>query len=228
MRGVIWYQGESIVGGKPGVLLYPHVMETLIQDWRKLWGQGDFPFYEVQLPALQNISNNPLIREGQAAVLSLPHTAMAVTIDIGDPKDVHPHNKAPLGERLTRIAMANVYGRKEEYSGPVYESMKVSGGTIRVKFSHLGGGLTAKDGPLKWFAIAGADQKFVPAEARIEGDTVVVSSPAVSAPVAVRYAWDNYPDGCNLFNAAGLPAAPFRTDRWDYNYCGPGGTPCAE
>jgi sialate O-acetylesterase len=227
IRGVIWYQGESIVGGKPGVLLYPHVMETLIQDWRKLWGEGDFPFYEVQLPALKNISNNPLIREGQAAILSLPHTAMAVTIDIGDPNDVHPHNKAPLGERLTRIAMANVYGHKTEYSGPVYESMKVSGNTIRVKFTHLGGGLTAKDGPLQWFAIAGADQKFVTAEAKIEGDTVVVSSPAVSAPVAVRYAWDNYPDGCNLFNAAGLPASPFRTDRWDYNYCGPGGVACA-
>jgi len=225
IRGVIWYQGESIVDGKAGVLLYPHVMETLIKDWRKLWGEGDFPFYEVQLPALQNISNNPLIREGQAAVLSLPHTAMAVTIDIGDPKDVHPHNKAPLGERLTRIAMANVYGRKMEYSGPVYESLKVTGNTIRVKFSHLGGGLTAK-GPLQWFAIAGADQKFVAAEARIEGGTVVVSSPQVSAPVAVRYAWDNYPDGCNLYNAAGLPAAPFRTDRWDYTYCGPGGDAC--
>jgi sialate O-acetylesterase len=105
--------------------------------------------------------------------------------------------------------------------------MKVSGNTIRVKFTHLGGGLTAKDGPIQWFAIAGADQKFVTAEAKIEGDTVVVSSPAVSAPVAVRYAWDNYPDGCNLFNAAGLPASPFRTDRWDYNYCGPGGVACA-
>jgi len=228
IRGVIWYQGESIVDGKAGVLLYPHVMETLIQDWRKLWGEGDFPFYEVQLPALENISNNPLVREGQAAVLSLPHTAMTVTIDIGDQKDVHPHNKAPLGERLTRIAMANVYGRKMEYSGPVYESMKLSGSTIRVRFSHLGGSLTAKDGPLKWFVIAGADRKFVTAEAKIEGDTVVVSSPQVSAPVAVRYAWDNYPDGCNLYNAAGLPAAPFRTDRWDYNYCGPGGAACPD
>jgi sialate O-acetylesterase len=218
IRGAIWYQGESIVGGKEGVALYPHVMETLIKDWRKLWGQGDFPFYVVQLPALQNISNNPLVREGQAAVLSLPHAGMAVTIDIGDPKDVHPHNKAPLGERLTRMALANVYGRKLEYSGPVYDSMKVSGNAIRVKFSHLGGGLVAKDGPLKWFTIAGADGKFVPAEARIEGHTVVVTSPTVSAPAAVRYAWDNYPEGCNLYNAAGLPAAPFRTDRWPYEY----------
>jgi sialate O-acetylesterase len=143
---------------------------------------------------------------------------MAVTIDIGDPKDVHPHNKAPLGERLTRMAMANVYGRKLEYSGPVYESMKISGNAVRLKFSHVGGGLVAKDGPLKWFAVAGADGKFVPAEAKIEGDSVVVSSSAVSAPVAARYAWDNYPEGCNLVNAAGLPAAPFRTDRWPYEY----------
>ena len=111
------------------------------------------------------------------------------------------------------MAMANVYGRKLEYSGPVYESMKVSGNAIRVKFSHLGGGLVAKDGPLKWFAVAGADGKFVSAEAKIEDDVVVVSSPEVSTPVAVRYAWDNYPEGCNLYNAAGLPAAPFRTDR---------------
>jgi sialate O-acetylesterase len=218
IRGAIWYQGESIVGGADGVALYPHVQNTLIEDWRKLWGEGDFPFYVVQLPALQNISNNPLVREGQAAVLSLPHTGMAVTIDIGDPKDVHPHNKAPLGERLTLMAMANVYGRKEEYSGPVYTSMQADGNAIRLKFSHLGGGLVAKGGPLKWFAIAGADQKFVSAEARIVGDTVVVSSPEVSAPAAVRYAWDNYPDGCNLWNAAGLPASPFRTDRWPYSY----------
>ena len=218
IRGAIWYQGESIVGGKEGVALYPHVMETLIKDWRKLWGQGDFPFYVVQLPALQNISNNPLVREGQAAVLSLPHTGMAVTIDIGDPKDVHPHNKAPLGERLTRMALANVYGRKLEYSGPVYDSMKVSGNAIRLKFSRLGGGLVAKDGPLKWFTIAGADGKFVPAEAKIEGGTVVVTGAGIIAPAAVRYAWDNYPEGCNLYNAAGLPAAPFRTDRWLYDY----------
>jgi sialate O-acetylesterase len=214
IRGVIWYQGESIVGGKDGVALYPRVMETLVTDWRKLWGEGDFPFYAVQLPALQNVSNNPLVREGQAALLSLPGTGMAVTIDIGDPKDVHPHNKAPLGDRLTRIALAKAYGRNIEYSGPVYESMKTDNGAIRVKFSHAGG-LVAKDGPLKWFQVAGSDQKFVDCEARIDSDTVIVSSASVSAPMAVRYAWDNYPEGANLYNAAGLPAAPFRTDKWD-------------
>ena len=226
MRGVLWYQGESIVGGLEGVLQYGHVQNLLIQDWRKLWGEGDFPFYVVELPALKNISNNPLVREGQSAVLSLPHAGMAVTIDIGDPGDVHPHNKAPLGERLTRMAMVNVYGRKGEYSGPIYDSMAVEGNAIRVKFSHIGGGLVAKGGPLKWFAIAGADQKFVPAEARIDGNSIVVSSAAVSAPVAVRYAFDNYPEGCNLYNAADLPASPFRTDKWNYDYCSPEGPGC--
>lgn len=215
IRGALWYQGESIVGGKAGVALYPHVMETLVKDWRKLWGEGDFPFYAVQLPALKNVSNNPMVREGQAKLSALPKTAVAVTIDIGDPKDVHPHNKAPLGDRLTRIALANVYGKKIEYSGPVYQSMKADGASARVRFTHVGGGLVAKDGPLKWFQIAGADQNFVIANARIDGDTVVVSSPEVNNPVAVRYAWDNYPEGCNLFNAAGLPAAPFRTDGAD-------------
>jgi sialate O-acetylesterase len=215
IRGAIWYQGESITGGKAGVLLYPHVMETLVTQWRQLWGEGDFPFYAVQLPALKNVSNNPMVREGQAQILTLPKTGLAVTIDIGDPDNVHPKNKAPLGERLTLIAMANAYGRKLEYSGPRYSSMKVEGNSVRIRFTHLGGGLMAKDGPLKWFQIAGADQQFYDAEATIEGKSVVVKSDKVAAPVAVRYAWDNYPFGCNLFNAAGLPAAPFRTDSWD-------------
>jgi len=214
MRGVIWYQGESIVGGDAGVTLYPHVQNTLVTTWRKLWGEGDFPFYVVQLPALRNISNNPRIRDGQAAVLSLPNTGMAVTLDIGDPNDVHPHNKEPLGDRLVRIALANVYHRSIEYSGPVYQSMAIEGATIRLKFTHLGGGLVAKDGPLKWFQVAGADRKFLDAEARIDGDTIVVSRADTTMPQAVRYAWDNYPEGSNLYNAAGLPAAPFRTDPW--------------
>jgi len=214
IRGVIWYQGESIVGGEPGIALYPRVMATLIQDWRKLWGQGDFPFYFVQLAAQQANSNNPRVREAQATALSLPNTGMAVTVDIGEPKNVHPHNKQDVGDRLARIALANVYGRKIEYSGPVYESMKVDGDTVRVKFTHLGRGLVAKGGPLKWFEVAGDDRKFVQAQAKIDGDSVVVTSRDVKSPLAVRYAWDSYPEGCNLYNDAGLPAAPFRTDKW--------------
>ena len=214
IRGFLWYQGESIVGGKAGVELYPHTMETLVKDWRQRWGEGELPFYFVQLAALENVSNNPAVREAQAQLLKLPKTGMAVTIDIGDPKLVHPKNKEPLGERLTAIALAKTYGRKIEYSGPVYESMKVRGNAIELKFSHAEG-LMAKGGPLKWLQIAGADQKFVGGEAKIEGNTILVSSPQVSAPVAVRYAWADYPEGCNLYNGAGFPAAPFRTDHWD-------------
>jgi sialate O-acetylesterase len=214
IRGMLWYQGESIVGGKTGVELYPHVMEALVKDWRQLWGEGELPFYFVQLAALKNVSNNPAVREAQAQLLKVPKTAMAVTIDIGDPTNVHPKNKEPLGERLTTMALVNVYGRKVEYSGPVYESMKVEGDAVRVKFSHAAG-LMAKGGDLKWFQVAGSDGKFVNAEAKVEGDSAVVRSASVSSPMAVRYAWDDYPEGCNLYNGAGLPAAPFRTDHWD-------------
>ncbi|MGA2229325.1 MAG: sialate O-acetylesterase [Tepidisphaeraceae bacterium] len=220
MRGVIWYQGESICGGQAGVDLYPHVQAALIQDWRARWGEGDFPFFIVQLPGQKNLSNNPLVREGQAAVLSLPNTEMAVTIDIGEANNVHPHNKEPLGDRLTRIALAKTYGRDIEYSGPRYESMTIEGSAVRIKFSHLGGGLVAKGGALKWFQIAGADQKFVDADAQIDGDTIRVTAASVPSPQAVRYAWDDFPDGCNLYNAADLPAAPFRTDHWDYPLVG--------
>jgi sialate O-acetylesterase len=128
---------------------------------------------------------------------------------------VHPKDKQDVGDRLSRIALANVYGQKIEYSGPVYDSMKIENGAIRISFTHLGGGLVAKGGPLKTFVIAGSDGKFVPADATIDGDTVVVSSPSVSSPAAARYAWENYPDGCNLYNAAGLPAPPFRTDTYE-------------
>ncbi|HVU47309.1 MAG TPA: sialate O-acetylesterase [Terracidiphilus sp.] len=214
-RGAIWYQGESIVGGSAGVELYPHVMETLVTTWRKLWGQGDFPFYAVQLAALKNVSNNPMVREQQAKILSLPNTGLAVTIDVGDPDNVHPKDKEPVGQRLALIALAKTYGHKVEYSGPVYSSMKIDGHAIRIHFAHVGGGLAAKGGPLKWFQIAGADQQFIDADATIDGDTIVVKSPQVTKPVAVRYAWANYPDGANLYNAASLPAAPFRTDNWD-------------
>ena len=212
IRGAIWYQGESIVdANKGGITLYPHMQATLIRDWRKLWGEGNFPFYIVQLAGQEAASNSPQVREAQATVLALPKTGMAVATDIGEAKNVHPHNKQDVGDRLARIALANVYGRKIEFSGPVYEGMKIEGDKIRVKFSHADG-LVARDGSLKWFSVAGADGKFVPAEAKIDGKTVVVSSPEISTPVAVRYAWVNFPGGGHLYNAAGLPAAQFRSD----------------
>jgi sialate O-acetylesterase len=214
IRGALWYQGESVVGGAQGVLLYGHVMDTLVTQWRKLWGEGSFPFFEVQLPGQQNVSNNPIIREQQAKILALPNTGMAVVLDTSEAHNVHPKNKEPLGYRLELLALAKAYHWDVEYSGPVYASMKVEGGAIRVKFTHAGG-LNAKGGTLHWFQIAGADQKFVDADAKIEGDSVIVSSPEVANPVAVRYAWDNYPNTANLYNASGLQAAPFRTDNWD-------------
>ncbi|MGB0083355.1 MAG: sialate O-acetylesterase [Terracidiphilus sp.] len=214
MRGVIWYQGESIVGGKAGVALYPHVMESLVTDWRAEWGEGDFPFYCVQLPPLKNVSNNPAVREAQSKLLSLPNTGMAVTLDVGDPANVHPKDKEPVGDRLSRIALANVYHRKIEYSGPVYAGMKVQGQSIVIRFTHADG-LTSKGGPLLWFQIAGPDGRYVDAAAYIVGSTVIVHSDQITEPVSVRYAWDNYPQGANLVNGAGLPAAPFRTDAQD-------------
>jgi len=215
IRGAIWYQGESIVGGAAGRALYPHVQATLVRDWRALWAEGDFPFYIVQLAGQDADSNNPLVREAQASILKLPNTGMAVTTDIDERKNVHPKNKQDVGDRLARIALANVYGKSLENSGPQYTSMTVEGDKIRLKFSHLGGGLVARGGPLKWFSIAGTDGNFVPADATIDGDTVVVHSDAVNAPTTVRYAWVNYPEGCNLCNAAGLPAPQFRTDAPD-------------
>jgi sialate O-acetylesterase len=212
IRGAIWYQGESIVdANKGGIALYPHVQAALIRDWRALWGEGDFPFYIVQLAGQDAASNSPQVREAQATVLQLPNTGMAVATDIGERKNVHPKNKQDVGDRLSRIALANFYGEKIEFSGPVYESMKIEGSSIRVNFSHADG-LVARDGTLKWFEIAGADGKFVSAAAKIDGNTVVVSSPDISAPVAVRYAWVNFPDGGHLYNSAGLPAAQFRSD----------------
>jgi sialate O-acetylesterase len=239
IRGAIWYQGESILGN-PGIPAYGHVMDLLVTEWRKRWAEGNFPFYAVQLAPLKNNSNNPRVREAQAEILSLPNTGLAVTIDIGDPANVHPKNKEPLCDRLSRIALATVYGKKMEYSGPVYASMKVEGDSVRVSFTHAAGltthypaglythvsgpsatGVTPsvpippEDGPLKWFQIAGADGKYVDADATISGSSVIVKSATVSAPVSVRYAWDNYPLGANLYNAAGLPAAPFRTNKMD-------------
>ena len=212
IRGVIWYQGESVLGGTPGDKLYPAVMNALVTSWRQAWGEGDFQFYACQLAGQDAASNNPIIRESQAAIASLPNTGLAITIDIGEQHNVHPQDKQDVGDRLSRIALANAYGEKNEFSGPAYDSMKVEGNSIRINFTHADG-LTAKGGDLNTFVIAGADGKFVPATAKIDGTSVVVSSPDVPSPTAVRYAWANWPINPNLYNSAGLPAAPFRTDK---------------
>ena len=211
IKGTLWYQGESIT---EGLQLYPVVIDDLITSWRKEWGQGDFPFIFVQLAAEDANSNRPEVREAQTLALKLPHTAMAVAMDIGEKTNVHPKDKQDLCDRLARIARATVYGEKIEYCGPTYDGMLVEGSTIRVKFTHVSGGLVARGGDLKWFQIAGADKNFVDATAKIDASTIVVSAPGVAAPVAVRYGWNRWPEGVNLYNSDGLPAPQFRSDDW--------------
>lgn len=218
LRGMLWYQGESDTT-RPAE--YGRLFPLLIEDWRRRFGQGELPFHFVQLPNYSEAAKDPnepagwaAIREAQAATLAkVSNTGMAVTIDIGEGDNMHPINKRDAGERLAMEVLANVYRRDIEASGPIYKNMTVEGNAIRVRFTH-GDKLNPRGGPLKRFAIAGADRKFMWADARIDGDTVVVSSPQIAVPVAVRYAWVNNPEGCNLYNGAGLPAAPFRTDRW--------------
>jgi sialate O-acetylesterase len=208
IQGVIWYQGESDSGDPAN---FRHLFPSLIKSWRREWGGREFPFLFVQLAP--QVGWTPELREAQLQTWqTVPNTAMVVTTDVGpeDPKDFHPPIKKPIGVRLALAARAQVYGEKLEYSGPVYESCVSENGRVIVRFTHSTGGLKPGDGkPLRGFAIAGADGAFVDAEAVIEGDTVVVSSPAVPTPSAVRYGWANVPN-CNLANGAGLPASPFR------------------
>ena len=212
-RGVIWYQGESNAGRAEQ---YYHLMNALIKNWRDDFKQGDFPFLTVQLAPYEPGKNWPELREAQLLTsLKMPKTAMAVITDAGDPKDIHPKDKAIVGERLALAAEAIAYGKKVEYLGPRYDSVKFDGGKAILAFKHIGAGLKAKGEPLTGFTIAGKDGKFVKAEATIVESTVVVHSPEVSEPTAVRYGWTAYPV-CNLYNAEGLPATPFRTDVPDY------------
>ncbi len=220
IRGAIWYQGESNAGGG-SAQLYGLQLATMIRNWRQLWGQGDFPFEWVQLPNFRAPQTEPIQTDGWVIVqeemlktLAVPNTGMAITIDVGEANDIHPKNKQEVGKRLALWALGTTYGKDIVYSGPVYKSMRKQDGKIVVQFDHCGDKLVAKDGKLKGFAIAGEDQEFVFADAEIKGNTVVVSSPDVKKPVAVRYAWASNPD-CNLVNSAGLPASPFRTDEWD-------------
>ena len=217
IRGAVWYQGESNAGR---AYQYRTLFPVMIRDWRSAWGEDDFPFYFVQLANWKARKADSIdsewaeLREAQLMTLrGVPHTGMAVTIDIGNPDDIHPRDKLDVGLRLARWALAETYGQKVEESGPLYESFKVEGERVRVRFTHAAG-LKTRDGAAPaGFFVAGDDRKFVPAEARIDGSAVVVWSREVPHPAAVRYAWADNPAG-NLYNADELPASPFRTDGW--------------
>lgn len=221
IRGFLWYQGEA---DAKRAAQYAGTFPLLIQSWRAAWGREDLPFLFAQVAAYKAPQSGfppdgldrAILREAQAGALSLPATGMVVTLDVGGPdSQEHPRNKRPVGERLARLAGNVAYGRAEVVNGPAYLAHKIDGGAIRVAFRPgTAGGLAARDGDaITGFSVAGADRVFHPAAARVEGETVRVSSDAVKAPVAVRYAFSNDPV-CNLVNAAGLPAAPFRTDDW--------------
>jgi sialate O-acetylesterase len=217
IKGAIWYQGEANVGRAEQ---YKKLLPALIEDWRGRWGEGNFPFLIVQLANYMAVHPEPTddgwirIEEAQAhTAKTVPNTGLSVTNDIGDANDIHPKNKQEVGRRLELIALATVYGRNVEYSGPEFSAMKVDGRRVILSFKHVDGGLVAHGDKLTGFAIAGDDKKFVWADAAIEGDHIVLSSPLVPHPAAVRYAWASNPI-CNFYNKAGLPAIPFRTDSW--------------
>jgi sialate O-acetylesterase len=207
IRGVIWYQGESNAGEANK---YAELSKLMIADWRKRWDEGDFPFLLVQLAAWEPGGESwPYLREAQTDTLEAPNTGMAVAIDIGNLKDIHPRNKQEVGRRLALAARAVAYGEDVAHSGPTFSEVTTSGGKAQLSFDNVAGGLRAE---LKGFEVAGADGKFVPAKATIEGDKVVVWSDDVKEPTQVRYDWAAYPEG-NLYNAEGLPAVPFRSER---------------
>jgi sialate O-acetylesterase len=215
IRGAIWYQGESNAGR---AYQYRTLFPIMIRNWRTAWGQ-EFPFYFVQLAnwhaskAQPDESDWAELREAQTMTLREPHTGMAVIIDIGDENDIHPRNKLDVGRRLAAWALAGTYGQKVIPSGPLFDKYTIEGDKVRIRFEYGSGLKTIDGGPVKGFAIAGEDHRFVWADARIDGDTVIVSSPTVPKPVAVRYGWADNPIA-NLYNNAGLPASPFRTDDW--------------
>ncbi len=213
IKGAIWYQGESNIGESE---LYYKLFSTMIKSWRKAWNIGDFPFYYVQIAPFgyRNGNNSSAyLREAQLKTLSIPNTGMAVTMDIGDVGNIHPKDKPSVGKRLSLWALNKTYGIKEVsvYSGPIYKNMKVEGNKIRVNFDYAEKGLMAKNNTLRGFTIAGDDMNFVPAEAVIEGSTLVVSAKTINKPKAVRYAFTDTTMG-TLFNSEGLPASSFRTD----------------
>jgi sialate O-acetylesterase len=217
ITGAIWYQGEA---NAERAYQYRTLLPAMIADWRKLFGQGDFPFYIVSLPAFTHHRDQPVednwaeLREAQAMTArDVRNCGLAVTIDTGDPDDIHPKDKKVVGERLALCALAQHYGEKIQYQGPTFKSVERLPGALKLHFDHADGGLVVKGGKLEEFSIAGKDRKWHWADARVEGDTIVVSSPGVPEPEAARYAWQSYP-AATLYNKAGLPAVPFRTDNW--------------
>jgi sialate O-acetylesterase len=218
IKGAIWYQGESNAGKHK---LYRELMTTMIKNWRDDWKCGEFSFLIVQLAPWLKIEAEPKdtdwarLREAQLQTSStVPKVGLAVITDVGDEKDIHPKPKEPVGARLALAARAIAYGDKVEYSGPAYESLKVEGNKAILSFTHLGNGLVAKGGPLTGFTVAGEDKKFYNAQAEIQDDKIIVTCDKAEKPVAVRFGWANYPV-VNLWNKAGLPASPFRTDNWE-------------
>ncbi|MBK8089978.1 MAG: sialate O-acetylesterase [Chitinophagaceae bacterium] len=217
IKGFCWYQGESNAG-RPKE--YEKLLSALINDWRSKWNQGSLPFLYIQLPGFMDYNYLPTesqwaeLREGQLKTLSVPNTAMAVTIELGEWNDIHPDNKKDVGERLALAAMKTAYNENIVYSGPLFQSATIESNKIIIEFSNTGSGLVTNDGEeLSEFAIAGADKKFVWAKAKIEGNKVVVWSDEVKEPMYMRYAWADNPVNPNLFNKDGLPASPFRTDK---------------
>lgn len=220
IKGAIWYQGEGNAGR---AFQYRRVFSDMIKDWRKQWGQGDFPFLFVQLANFMPADTLPVestwaeLREAQTMALQLPNTGMASAIDVGDALDIHPKDKQTVGKRLALSALNVAYHRQVENYGPVYREMKVTGNKVEITFDHVGNGLKVKDkyGYVKGFSVAGADHKFHWAKAMLSGsNTVILGSAEVAAPVAVRYGWANNPEDVNLYNSENLPADPFRTDKW--------------
>jgi sialate O-acetylesterase len=208
IRGVIWYQGEAN-GSKTRAPLYGRLFQAMIQDWRRAWRLGDFPFLYVQLANYNAPESDwPELREGQRDALALRNTAMTVAIDVGTPDNIHPPDKRTIGERLSLAARALAYGESVEYSGPLPRQAIAAGSAVQISFDH-DAGLIARGPTVHGFELAADDRKFVPAAARIEGRTVVVTAPEIARPAWVRYAWKDNPE-CNLFNGAGLPASPFR------------------
>jgi sialate O-acetylesterase len=208
IRGVIWYQGEANTAPERAPI-YERLFPTMIRGWRKAWNQGAFPFLFVQLANYKGEPDGmwPEVREAQRNALALDGTAMAVSIDIGNPTDIHPKNKREVGRRLSLAARAVAYGEKVVYSGPLFRQATREGTSVRLWFDHTADGLRAK-GALAGFEIAGADGAFQPAQARLDGSTVVVSHAGIPDPRRVRYAWSDNPRAA-LFNSEGLPASPF-------------------